>query len=154
MSIAPDPDHQPYTAIAIKPAVDLDRVEEVLVVTGYRPDVPAAAQQDLAAAEAQHAADISAEKLPSLHDDQPQNGGNGTQQATPAVAGVAQSAKVPHPLPTVHPDKYSTGSTPPAAELTPGARITDPAASAKETAPQQKPAPANKQAASSSEETQ
>ena len=56
-SIAPDPDHQPYTAIAVRPAVDLDRVEEVLVITGTQPNLPPGAQEDLAAAEAQHAAD-------------------------------------------------------------------------------------------------
>ena len=33
-SIAPDPDHQPYTAIVVRPAADLNRVEEVLVITG------------------------------------------------------------------------------------------------------------------------
>ena len=44
-SIAPDPDHQPYTAIAVRPAVDLDRVEEVLVITGTQPNLPPDAQQ-------------------------------------------------------------------------------------------------------------
>ena len=40
-SIAPDPDHQPYTAIVVHPAVNLDRVEEVLVITGTQSDLPA-----------------------------------------------------------------------------------------------------------------
>ena len=80
-SIAPDPDHQPYTAIVVRPAVNLNRVEEVLVITGTQSDLPADAQQDLSAAEAQHAADLSAERLPSIHDDQPP----GTAPATPAA---------------------------------------------------------------------
>ena len=50
--------------------MDLDRVEEVLVITGTQPDLTPAAQQDLAAAAAQHAADLSAERLPGIYDDQ------------------------------------------------------------------------------------
>jgi rod shape-determining protein MreC len=116
-SIAPDPEHQPYTSIAVRPAVNLDRVEEVLVITGTQSDLPALAQQDLSAAEAQHAADLSAERLPGIHDDQPA-GTPGTPGATP---GTPTAVPLPKPLPTAHPDKYTTGSTPPASELTPGA---------------------------------
>ena len=128
-SIAPDPDHQPYMAIAVRPAVNLDRVEEVLVITGTRSDLSPLAEQDLAAAEAQHAADLSAEKLPGIHDNQAPGGANG---ATPTTAGAPGSPTgpvvitVPHPLPTVHPDRYTSGSTPPASELTPGAPISTP----------------------------
>ena len=114
-SIAADPDHQPYSAIRVKPAVDLDRVEEVLVITGTQADLTPAAQQDLAASEAQHAADLSAERLPGIHDD-----------ANPAAAGGAQPAAnappvTPHPLPVLHPDRFTSGTTPPATEMTPGA---------------------------------
>ena len=74
-SIAPDPLHQPYTAIMIQPAANLARLEEVLVITGTSSALPGAALQDAAAAEAtaeanQKAADEIAEKLPSLHPDQ------------------------------------------------------------------------------------
>jgi rod shape-determining protein MreC len=132
-SIAPDPDHQPYSAIRIKPAVDLDRVEEVLVITGTQSDLPPLAQQDLAAAEAQHAADLSAERLPGIHDDTdaPVVPGtataNGATAAPPAPNPLAP-IPVPHPLPTLHPDRYTSGSTPPASALTPGAPITGPVA--------------------------
>ena len=119
-SIAPDPDHQPYTAIVVHPAVDLNRVEEVLVITGTQPNLPPAAQQDLATAEAQHAADLSAERLPGIHDDQAPGGANGTTPAAPGSPTTPARATVPHPLPTVHADRYTTGSTPPASELTPG----------------------------------
>jgi rod shape-determining protein MreC len=122
-SIAPDPDHQPYTAIVVHPAVNLARVEEVLVITGTQADLPSSAEQDLSAAAAQHAADLSAERLPSLHDDEapavPGNAG-GAAPATPLVPVV------PHPLPTLHPDRFSTGSSPPAAEMTPGAPSASP----------------------------
>ncbi len=124
VSIAPDPDRQPYTDILIRPAVNLDRVEEVLVITTTQSDLSPAAQQDLAAAQAQHSADLSAERLPSIHDDQPQgvatpvNGaapGTATPPATPPVVTI------PKPLPTVHPDRFSTGAAPPASSMTPGA---------------------------------
>ena len=45
-SIAPDPLHQPYTAIRIKPAANLNRLEEVLVITGTSATLPPAAAQD------------------------------------------------------------------------------------------------------------
>ena len=92
----------------------------------YVSNLPADAQQDLAAAEAQHAADLSAERLPSIHDDEPP-GTTGTAPATPAAPGTPATPPVvvvPHPLPTVHPDRYSSGSTPPASELKPGAPLT------------------------------
>ena len=129
VNIAPDPDHQPYTAIAVRPAVDLDRVEEVLVITGTQADLTPGAQQDLSAAEAQHAADLSAERLPGIHDDQPptaQPAANATPSA-PGLPIVPAAVTVPHPVPAVHPDRFSPGSTPPAAELTPGGKNSPPA---------------------------
>ena len=118
-SVAPDPDHQPYVAIAIKPAADLNRIEEVLVITGMQPDLSAQAQQDLEAAQAQRAADMSAEKLPGIHDDQPKD--LTTSVGAAPGPGADATAKVPHPLPALHPDRYSSGVTPPASDLTPGA---------------------------------
>ena len=122
-SISPDPDHQPYTAILVRPAVDLNRVDEVLVITSTQSELPPAAQQDLANAEAEHAAEISAEHLPSIHDDAPPSAA-ATAPETPGAAPPA--AVIPHPLPAIHPDRYSSGATPPAADLTPGAPITSP----------------------------
>ena len=142
-SIAPDPDHQPYTAIVVRPAVNLDGVEEVLVITGTQSNLPADAQQDLATAEAQHAADLSAERLPGIHDDQAPGepgsptGTNPAATAAPAT-GVPPPLILPHPLPTVHPDRYTSGATPPASALTPGAPITpqtNPPAGTKQPAP-------------------
>lgn len=115
-SIAPDPDHQPYVAINIHPASDLNRIEEVLVITGMQSDLSAQAQQELTA-QAQRAADISAEKLPGIHDD---DANGATQSAAPGTAADS-GLKPPHPLPVVHADRYSTGNTRPASELTPGA---------------------------------
>jgi rod shape-determining protein MreC len=113
VSIAPDPDNQPYTAIVVRPAVNLDRVEEVIVITGMQADLPADAQHDLQTADAQHAADLSAERLPGIHE------GEATTLAADPNAPVPVTP-VPHPLPTVHADRYSSGAAPPAAEMTPG----------------------------------
>jgi len=137
-SIKPDPDHQPYTLIAIAPAANLFQLEEVLVITGTTDQLPAQAQKDLAqgvatakqieearaaaeeAAEeaaAQSAAQIIAEKLPSLHDDQKTTEGPASAIATPAISNPS----VPKPVPPLHPDHYTPGATPPASALKPGA---------------------------------
>ena len=123
-SIAPDPDHQPYTAIVVRPAVNLARVEEVLVITGTQAALPSSAEQDLSAAAAQHAADLSAERLPSIHDDQPP----GTPDAANAPGSPTTPAApvTPHPLPALHSDRFTPGSAPPAAEMTPGAPNSSP----------------------------
>src|SRR5271168_4138012 len=137
-SIAPDLDHQPYTLIQLRPAANLNQLEEVLVITGTQPNLPLEAQHDLAVgaatAEAQAAAkqladqqaaeaaakssaQVVADRLPSLHDpDHPE-----AKDATPATPGANPGGVVPKPLPTIHPDHYSSGATPPAADLKPGA---------------------------------
>lgn len=126
-SIAPDPQHQPYTAISIKPAANLTELEEVLVITGTQSNLTPSAQQDAAAAqqradEMKRAADLVAEKLPSIHPDEPVDPNNPSAPDTPAggTAG-APSTGVPHPKPALHPDRYSPNDSPPAESLTPGA---------------------------------
>lgn len=149
VSIKPDLDHQPYTDILINPAVNLDRVEEVLVITATQPDLTAQGQQDLANAEAQHAADLSAERLPSVQDTDTEIPGlppppaPQPATATPGTPAIPPVVAVPHPLPALHPDRYSSGSAPPAAGLTPGARNSAPAATPHTgTADGQQPLPA------------
>jgi rod shape-determining protein MreC len=128
-SIAPDPTHQPYTAIAVKPYANLERLEEVLVVTGMQNSLPVGAQQDLAVAQAlaqenQRAADLIAEKLPSLHDAAPAaKPGEAGYDQIGGVPGVPNSG-LPRPRAVLHADKFSPGATPSAEELKPGAPIT------------------------------
>jgi rod shape-determining protein MreC len=145
-SIAPDPDHQPYTLIQLRPAANLNQLEEVLIITGTQSALPTLAQQDLAAgattaeakaaakqladqqaaeaaeAAARSAAQIVADRLPSLHDpDHPD------ASTTPGAPPAAPGGVIPKPIPTVHPDRYTPGTTPPASDLKPGAAGTDPA---------------------------
>ncbi len=122
-SISPDPEHQPYTMITIKPSADLARLEEVLIVTGTQTTLPGVAQQDadaaLATASAKRAADLASERLPSVHEGEAVT----PTAAAPAVPGQPVPTVVPRPQPTLHPDRYTPGTTPPAEELTPGAPV-------------------------------
>jgi rod shape-determining protein MreC len=144
-SVVPDPDHQPYTLIRLRPAVNLDQLAEVLVITGTETELPVAAKQDLAlgaaTAEAQaaakdladqqaaeaaakSAAQIVAERLPSLPE---ADRSDGKASAAPSVDTVTPSTAVPKPVPTIHPDRYTPGATLPATALKPGAAEPNPA---------------------------
>lgn len=139
-AVAPDPQHPPYTLIHIKPDANLHQLEEVLVVTGTVADLPAAAQADAATAQAaaeenKRAADLVAERLPSVHnvDASGAPGSSGATAVTGATAAAAEAAAkgaggvpgipnsgMPTPKPAVHPDRYSPGAAPAASDLTPG----------------------------------
>jgi rod shape-determining protein MreC len=142
-SIAPDPEHQPYTAIVIKAAANLSQLEEVLIITGTEPGVSAQARKDLAqgastadaiaaqATDSKRAADLLSERLPSLHDLDPNYVDPNGPDAKPADPNAPPKGSpknpvpiVPRPLPTLHPDRYTPGTTPPAIDLTPGATST------------------------------
>jgi rod shape-determining protein MreC len=123
VSIAPDPQHQPYTSIVLKPAADLNRLDEVLVVTGLSDTLPAASEAELTSDAARHAADIPAERLPGLNEttgptapDAPP----GAAAPTPAPPAENSKELAPRPSPALHPDRYSPGEAPPADEMTPG----------------------------------
>ncbi len=140
-SITADPAHPPYALIRIQPAANLRRLEEVLVITDTVTDLPSSAQNDAAQAEAKaetnkRAADMIAERLPSLHPSDPQEGqaGTGAAAVDPAAAKAAADAAngagdvpgvpnsgMPKAQPVLHPDRYSPGAALPADELTPGA---------------------------------
>lgn len=136
-SIAPDRDRQIYTLIRVHPAVNLSQLEEVLIITGTQPELPALAQQDLATgeatsldqkAEAKRAAELAAERLPSLTP--PPNADGSPAAPTPPVDPLHPATITVKPTPALHPDRYSPGETPPAASLTPGGNNPNPAASA------------------------
>ncbi|MGB7136901.1 MAG: rod shape-determining protein MreC, partial [Acidobacteriaceae bacterium] len=75
--IVPDPDGT-LVSVLIKPAANLARLDEVLVITSTGDQMPAQMQQDLSDAE-QKASDILAERLPSRGD--PNAPGNGQAPA-------------------------------------------------------------------------
>jgi rod shape-determining protein MreC len=118
-SVKLDPEHQPYTLITLKPAANLNQLEEVLIVTATGNSLDPKTEQELAADASSNAADVSAERLPSLHEKgDAAEDANGAADATPPPDNSTQL--VPKPKPVMHPDKYSPGSAPPAADLTPG----------------------------------
>ncbi len=126
-SIALDPEHQPFALIAVRPAVNLSQLDEVLIVTSTTAlDARAQAeeQKDLAADPLAHAADIRAESLPSLHDEKdPAAAAADPNAANPAAPPPDNSTElVPKPKPVLHPDRYSPGAAPDAADLKPGTR--------------------------------
>lgn len=139
--VAPDPGHPPYTLIHIKPAANLHQLEEVLVITGTMADLPPAAQADAAVAEGtagenKRAADLVAERLPSVHDETAAGQPEGAEAVTGTTAAVEVAAKraakgaggvpgvpnsgMPTAKPMMHADRYSPGAAPPASDLTPG----------------------------------
>ena len=130
-SVRLDPEHQPYTSIVVRPAANLDRLEEVLVVTDLAQQLALPAGDPDAPGE-KRAADIVAERLPGLHENQPEATPPATASDTRATDEAAQKAiadptkpvPAPRPTPTLHPDHYTPGTVPNAAELQPGQRGT------------------------------
>ena len=108
-----DPEHNPYVAVLVHPAVNLSRLDDVLVITQTQNTMPASMQQDIASSE-QKAADILAQRLPSV-----------PPPATVGPDGKPINANSPpppvRPPASLHPDQFTPDATPPASSLTPGA---------------------------------
>ncbi len=108
-----DPERNPYVAVLVRPAVNLSRLDEVLVITQTQNTMPASMQQDIATSE-QKAADILAQRLPSVPP--PANVGPDGKPIN------ANSPPPPvRPPASLHPDQFTPDATPPASSLTPGA---------------------------------
>jgi rod shape-determining protein MreC len=112
-SVTPDHDNDPFLAIKIKPAANLARLEEVLIVTKGADDLPSS----LAASTNQvRAADLLAQRLPSVTKP------DATSKDTPAKAGSATnpaSAKSSSEKTA----SAKPSSTKPAASPTPGTAV-------------------------------
>jgi len=102
VAVGADKMHPPYVAITLKPAADLARLEEVLVIT----EMNDSADTTINGVEVQRAADAAAQALPSI-----------TPPDADAVPGSAVTMKASQAL---RPDKYTPGLTPPATEMQPG----------------------------------
>jgi rod shape-determining protein MreC len=125
-SIALDPEHQPFTLITVHSAVNLSQLDEVLIVTStaaLNAQAQSEQQKDMAADPLAHAAaDISAERLPSLHDEKTPAAADPSAAAVAAPPPDNSTELVPKPKPALHPDRYSPGAAPPATDLKPGTR--------------------------------
>jgi rod shape-determining protein MreC len=132
--VVTDPDREPYVDIVLKPAANLQHLDEVLVVTETSDQLPAAVQRDLAKSEAagaeevemQRASDILAEKLPGLQDP------NAPKQD--AATETAVDLRPLKPLTAAHPDRFSPTEVRPASQMTPGKALATPS-SARSTDP-------------------
>ncbi len=132
VSMVPDPDHQPYASIIIKPAANLDRLEEVLVVTDVAEQLKiGSAISDEADEAGKKAAEVVADRLPSLKQPPPALGPDGK----PLLATGPPATVLPKPPPALHVDTYSPNSAPPASDLKPGAAHTQIAVPAPSTTP-------------------
>lgn len=122
-NVVPDPEGT-LVNVHVKPAANLSKLEEVLVITDTGDQMPAPMQQDLTEAE-QKASDVLAERLPSRVD--PNAPADQQQQSDDdnAEEGAARPVKPPQPL---HPDRYTPSDTPPATVLVPGQKTSDAAA--------------------------
>ncbi len=120
-SIGLDPEHQPYASIVIRTAANLDRLEEVLIVTDVARQLTIAGQENGSEEGGLRASEVVAERLPGLR--QPPKPGDSNQPKPPGADTANQpGAALPHPVPVVHPDHFSPGSAPSAADLQPGAQ--------------------------------
>ena len=118
-----DPERGAFANVIVKPAADLQRLDEVLVITSLAPKLSDQAQADLATSEALKGAEAAedaerkkateelAERLPGLKDPNapaaPAQKMGPDGKPLPAEPVVPQ---VPKPLPTKHLDRFSPGA--------------------------------------------
>ena len=126
--VKPDPEGT-LVNVLVKPAANLSKLEEVLVITSTSEEMPTQAQQDLSEADQaeQRASDVLAERLPSRVDPNAPPDQQEAPEDDSADEGAARPVKPPQAL---HPDRYTPSDTPPAAELVPGQKITNAQSSA------------------------
>jgi rod shape-determining protein MreC len=128
-----DPDRDSFIDVMIQPAAHLDRLDEVLVIADTAPRFPAEDQQDLATSEAmkgqeaaaikeqKKAAEILAERLPTLVD----------PSLPPDQQPLHDSSNpnsVAHPPQALHPDRFTPGAAVNAAADTDAGSAADDAA--------------------------
>ena len=120
--VQPDPDGT-LVNVLIKPAANLSRLEEVLIITSAGDVMPEQMQEDLtqAADAEQKASDVLAQRLPSRVDpNSPLSAQQQLQQEQQSASGIP--VQPPRPPQTLHPDRYTPSDTPPATDLVPGQR--------------------------------
>jgi rod shape-determining protein MreC len=126
--VVADPEREPYVDIVIKPAANLSHLEEVLVVTGTSDTLPPKAQRDMersqavgaVEAEKQRASDVLAERLPGIDDPNATPEEQQAEQDAAAKPAGEEPGRPIKPLTPLHPDRFSPGSVPTAAQMIPG----------------------------------
>ncbi len=93
--VSPDRDRDFFLSIQIKPAADLSRLEEVLVVTRIESTVPALKIEEAASGD-ERVADKLAEHLPTI------------DNSAQSTVSDEEPARPKPPLQPVHPDRFST----------------------------------------------
>ena len=142
-----DPDRDGFIQVIVKPAANLNQLDEVLVITSMEPRFNSQQMQDLATSEQLKGADaaaleeqrkaseIMAERLPGLTDpNAPANG------ATAGASGATSAPPLaPKILAPAHPDRFTPGNTP-QPEIAPAPSTQRPATAKPQTShPQEKP---------------
>ncbi|HET8888374.1 MAG TPA: rod shape-determining protein MreC [Candidatus Angelobacter sp.] len=103
VAATPDTDNDPFLAIKIKPAADLNRLEEVLVITKMAEET-----QTATGSVPMRAADILSQRLPSIPKPDP-NAPKAQGGTVPAVPGATAS---PTPIKTPKPAGVATEQAP------------------------------------------
>jgi rod shape-determining protein MreC len=130
--VVPDPDTS-FVNILVKPNANLQKLEEVMVITQVSDKMPFGEEKDMmqsevdAYAEKERAADILSERLPSLRDAETaesklagDDAGEASGESAATAAGSGDPGRPLRPPQPLHPDRYSPGAVPEASELTPG----------------------------------
>jgi rod shape-determining protein MreC len=122
-----DPERDAFIDVMVKPAAQIYRLDEVLVITSTQPRFSAEDQQELATSESlkgaeaeaikaqQKASQIMAERLPGLADP------NAPPDQQP-YKDVSMPTSVAHPPQPLHPDRFTPGAAP-----TPAVQNSEPA---------------------------
>ncbi|HEY1984629.1 MAG TPA: rod shape-determining protein MreC [Terracidiphilus sp.] len=115
-----DPDRDAFINVIVKPAAQLDRLDEVMVITATEPRFSPQQRQDLATSEAlkgaeaaelaekKKASEIMAERLPGLTD--PNAPAAKPAEKGPNGAPVAPTTTIPKIIPPQHPDRFTPGN--------------------------------------------
>ncbi|HZD50330.1 MAG TPA: rod shape-determining protein MreC [Silvibacterium sp.] len=127
--VTPDPERDPLVDVTVRPAANLSRLEEVLVITNLG-DIPSAqSAKDLAESEAegeaekQRASDVLSERLPGRLDAKaPPDTNPDPKVADGSGTTTGEDVRLLTPPKPLRPDQYSPDATPPATEMTPGQR--------------------------------
>lgn len=152
--VARDPERDGFIDVIVKPAANLNKLDEVLVITSMEPRFNPQQMKDLATSrqlkgadaaaliDQQKASQVMAERLPTIYENAPgqQPGAPGQPAGAQSPAGTPGAAPAPPPVPKLiaplHPDRFTPGNATGTEE--PGQQPAEPPAST-DTAPRKKP---------------